>query len=335
MANPVRWSAIAENVSSPVAVAVGERRVSVFARGPAGELLLIEGQRGEFQPAKSLGIPLARDGSTTVPVEWPIGACATSQGEIQLVARGAEGELLHGTLRGGEWGGFESIGSPAAWFGPLGVPLGLTSAPVACSRSPGTMDVFAVGASGALLRSAWDGKEFAEFESLGSVATEAGVDYPVLPPISATACGARSIAIVSRGARGDLLVKWWNGAAWTPFASVGFAGEPDSLYPAVEVPVPLSSAPVCAGGGSTRLDVFARGARGDLLHKWWNGKDWTGFESIGTPFSPEGALIPFSNTSIACVWERFQLDVFARAADGKLYTGTCGGSAASTAAVQV
>jgi Repeat of unknown function (DUF346) len=328
MSNPVRWSAIVDNVSSPAAVAWGERRVTVFARGAAGELLVVEGERGEFQPPKSLGVPLARDGSTTMPIDWPIGACATKPGEIQLVARGSEGELVHGTVKGGEWGGFESIGSPAAWFGQLGVPMGIIGAPVACSRTPGTMDVFAVGAGGALLHSAWDGKDFAEFESLGSVANDSGIEYPVLPPISATACGARSIAVAARGARGDLLVKWWDGAKWAPFASLGLPGEPDSVYPAIDVPVPLSSAPVCAGGGTTRLDVFARGPRGDLLHKWWNGKDWTGFESIGAPLSPEGARIPFTNLSLACAWGRFQLDVFARASDGKLYAATCSGGAA-------
>jgi hypothetical protein len=324
--NPLRWSAIAENVSSPVAVASGERRVTVFCRGPAGELLVIGGERGEYQPPTSLGVPLARDGSTTVPIDWPIGACATAPGEIQLVARGPEGELLHGTLRGTEWGGFESIGSPAAWFGSVGVPMGLTSAPVACSLLPGTMDVFALGASGVLLHSPWDGKEFAEFESLGAIASNGGPDSPVLPPISATACGIRSIAIATRGARGDLLVKWWDGTKWTPFASLGLAAEPDQLYPAVKVPVPLSGAPVCAGGGSTRLDVFARGQRGDLLHKWWDGKDWTGFESVGCPATPEGALIPFTAASIACAWGKFQLDVFARASDGKLYAATWSGS---------
>src|SRR5262249_42537030 len=157
--NPLRWSAIAENVSSPVAVASGDRQVKVFCRGPAGELLLISGERGQYQPQVSLGVPLARNASTTVPVDWPIGACATAPGEIQLVARGPEGELLHGTVRGTEWGGFDSIGSPANSFGSVAVPMGLASAPVACSLLPGTMDVFALGASGVLLHSPWDGKE--------------------------------------------------------------------------------------------------------------------------------------------------------------------------------
>jgi len=326
MANPLRWSAIAENVSAPVAVAAGERSVTVFCRGPAGDLLLIAGERGEYRPPTSLGVPLARDGKSTVPLEWPIGACATSAGEIQLVARGPEGELLHGTLRGSEWGGFESIGSPATSFGSIAVPMGLASAPAVCSLLPGTMDVFALGLSGVLLHSPWDGREFGEFEALGGIATEGAPDTPILPPISATACGVRSIAIAARGARGDLLVKWWDGTKWSPFASLGLASEPDQLYPAAQVPTPLSGPPVCAGGGSTRLDVFARGQRGDLQHKWWDGKTWTRFESVGCPATPEGSLIPFSSSSLACAWGRFQLDVFARASDGKLYAATCGGS---------
>src|SRR2546430_17608266 len=93
MANPLRWSAIAENVSSPVAVASGERRVTVFCRGPAGGLVVIVGEAGEYQPPSSLGVPLARDGSTPVPVGWPVGGCATGPGALQLVARGPAGEV--------------------------------------------------------------------------------------------------------------------------------------------------------------------------------------------------------------------------------------------------
>src|SRR5207248_10447396 len=227
MANPLRGSAIAENVSSPVAAASGERRVTVFWRGPAGEMLVIGGERGEFQPPTSLGLPLARDGGTTVPVDWPIGACATAPGEIQLVARGPEGELLHGTLRGTEWGGFDSIGSPAAWFGSVGVPMGLTSAPVACSVLPGTMDVFALGASGVLLHSPWDGKEFAEFESLGGVVLNGGPDSPVLPPSSPPPSGIGWSPFARRAARAVLWVRWWAARNGTPSAPLGLAAEPD------------------------------------------------------------------------------------------------------------
>jgi len=327
---PIRWSAIAEGVSCPAAVATGERRVTLFARGSGSELVVLERDADAWSEPRSLGVPLARPAgsrSPTMPVDWPIAACATGPAEIQLLARGPEGELLHGTLRGGEWGGFDCIGSPATWVGETAIPMGLASAPSACSRDPGRMDVFATEWSGRLLGSAWDSGGFAEFEPLGNVVLADGRSEPVRGPISACSCGARAMAIAARGAAGDLLIKWWDGAKWTPFASLGFITEPDPVYPAVDFPVPLASAPVACSGGSTRLDVFARGQYGELLHKWWDGKNWSRFESLGHPRSdPEGAPTAFTGVSLACVWGKFQLDVFARAADGKLYNAWWNGS---------
>jgi hypothetical protein len=315
-------------VSCPAAVATGERRVTLFVRGPGGELLILERDGPAWSEPRSLGVPLVRAaGSPTMPVDWPIAACATGPAEIHLLARGPEGELLHGTLRGGEWGGFDSIGSPAIWVGATAVPMGLAGAPAACSCAQGWMDVFAIGAAGALLHSTWHDNEFTEFVSLGGVARQGRADEPLAGPISATSCGPRAIAVAARGGPGDLVVKWWNGTDWTPFASLGFATERDSIYPAVEVSVPLSSAPVACGGGSTRLDIFARGPLGDMLHKRWDGKSWTPFESTGRPPSAQAdAPMAFTGISLAGVWGRFQLDVFARAADGKLYHATSDGT---------
>lgn len=86
---------------------------------------------------------------------------------------------------------------------------------------------------------------------------------------------------------------------------------------------------MACGGGSKRLDVFARGSGGDLFHKWWDGKTWSGFASLGMP-KPDGPsnAVPFTGTSLACAWGRYQLDVFALAADGKLYNLCWNGSAA-------
>jgi hypothetical protein len=300
----------------------------LFVRGQGGELLVLERDGSAWSEPRSLGVPLVRSaGSPVMPVDWPIAACATGPAEIHLLARGPEGELLHGTLCGSEWGGFDCIGSPAAWVGATAVPMGLASAPAACSRAPGSMDVFAVGAAGALLHTTWHGNEFAEFESLGGVVREGRAEEPLAGPISATNCGAQAMAVAARGGAGDLIVKWWNGTSWTPFGSLGFATQPDSIYPAVEISVPLTSAPVACGGGLARLDIFARGPRGDLLHKRWDGKSWTPFESVGRPPSSQSdAPTAFAGVSLAGVWGRFQLDLFARAADGKLYHATSNGT---------
>ncbi len=81
---------------------------------------------------------------------------------------------------------------------------------------------------------------------------------------------------------------------------------------------PLSSPPAACGGGRARADVFARGPRGDLLHSFWNGRDWSAFESLG--MAP--AEVSFSGAAAACTWGKYRLDVFACAADGKLYNAS-------------
>src|SRR4051812_31180525 len=106
-----RWVPILDGVTSPSAVALGERGVVLFVRGAKNELLVLERDGAAFGEPRSLGQPLARDGAErTMPVDWPIAACATSADEIQLLARGPEGELVHGSYRRREWGGFDCVG---------------------------------------------------------------------------------------------------------------------------------------------------------------------------------------------------------------------------------
>jgi hypothetical protein len=319
-----RWTPVADDVFSP-AVAAAERSISLFMRGPRGDLLYRRRDADTWGELCSFGVPLARvrGSQVPVPVDWPLAACSTGPDEIQLLARGAEGELLHGTLGGNEWDGFECVGVPA---GLGGAPLGLASAPSVCSRVSGQMDVFAIGAAGALLHATWDPAGFSELESLGGIDLPNTSSGPISGHVSACSCGDRRMGVFARGPAGDLLLKWWNGSAWSAFASLGSPQEPDCLYPAVRRAASISSAPAACGGGATRLDVFARGPRGDLLHSWWDGQEWHVFESLGMPRSPTGAWIPFTGISLACAWEKFRLNVFARAADGKLYSASSNGS---------
>src|SRR5689334_11151952 len=83
------WTALADDVFSPAAAAWGDHGVSVFVRGAAGELLVLEREAESFAPIRSLGVPTARiEGSrVSIPVEWPIAACSTRDGVIHLLAR--------------------------------------------------------------------------------------------------------------------------------------------------------------------------------------------------------------------------------------------------------
>src|SRR5439155_18599605 len=82
--------------------------------------------RGRWSEPRSLGVPLAKvDGSDSLlPVDWPISACSTGDGRVQLLARGPDGQLLHAQLREGGWSGSENASdcqrcqtamSPSQW----------------------------------------------------------------------------------------------------------------------------------------------------------------------------------------------------------------------------
>jgi hypothetical protein len=318
-----QWNAVASGVFSPAVTPSGDRGLSLFMRGGTGELLCRERNGAAWTETRSLGIPTARadDGGGTIPVEWPVSACSTGDGDIHLVARGPEGELVHGALRQGQWSGFELIGVPSIESGLVAVPMGLAAAPVACSRERGRMDVFAASAAGELVHAGWDQGGFTEFVSLGRIPARSGSpELPILGTLAACNCGDRRLAVLTRGLAGDLLVKWWDGAGWTAFESIGTPQEDDLYYPGNPRAIPLSGPPVACGGGSARLDAFARGAGGDLMHRSWDGAGWGEFSSLGMPLSPEPpGAVPFTAGSLACAWGKYRLDVFAAAADGKLY----------------
>jgi hypothetical protein len=317
-----RWSPVAEDVFSPAAAPIGERGVALFARSADGELLVREGDAEGMGRARSLGVPTARvpESKTRIPVEWPISACSTRDGEIHLLARGAEGDLVHGRLRGGEFSGFESVGVPAVEDQGPNLPMGLASAPAACCREPGVLDLFTVSGEGTLLHTRLDADGFAPCTSLGGLPASRGRDAPVFGGISAFDVGLRGMGVVARSRSGDLLVKLWDGASWRPFAPMQGSETFDPLDPALQYLRPPSGPPAACGGGSARADVFVRGPRGDLLHSSWDGNAWSALQSIGRPLSAAGGdLIPFTAGPIACAWGRYRLDVFASASDGKLY----------------
>jgi hypothetical protein len=142
--NQQHWVAIAEDVFSPAAAWRGQR-FSVFFRGAQGDLLLREREGERWTATRSLGIPPARIGrlEAPMPVDWPLSAIATGGDRLDLLARGPEGELLHGTLRGDVWEGFECIGAPQ-----------VDGAGAACP-------------AGDLLHRWWNGETWTKFHSLG------------------------------------------------------------------------------------------------------------------------------------------------------------------------
>lgn len=321
-----RWTSVGAGIFCPVAVGRRPGLITLLVRSAAGELFSREWAGNGWSRFYSLGLPLAPAGYARgpVPADWPLAACSGEPDRIDVFARSPEGDLLHMVGNGGAWGTFACLGAPAIQGPGTAIPMGLAGPPAACSAGADRLDVFAVGLGGSLLHTSWTTRGWSEFESLGAPFIGDPKNPRPLPlsgAVAAAWCGTARMAVFVRGSLGDLLAKWWDGNRWGSYASVGSAGVEFDLYPAVNVAAPVTGPPAACSWGPERLDVFARGPWGDLLHKWWDGKAWSGFESLGTPISREGARrsVPLIGPLAACTWGAGRLDVFARAVDGHLY----------------
>ena len=188
-----------------------------------------------------------------------------------------------------------------------------TSAGFAVSRVPGHLDVFWVGADGAIGSQWWDGA--------------AGAGWGDHQPFAVTGPGAvlsgrGPVVVVSRtsghldvfwvGADGAVWSQWWDGAAgagWgdhQPFAiTPPGAAQPGSGLSAV-------------ARTPAHLDVFWVGADGAIGSQWWDGAAGAGWGDH-QPFAitPPGAAQPGSGLS-AVARTPAHLDVFWVGADGAI-----------------
>jgi hypothetical protein len=76
----------------------------------------------------------------------------------------------------------------------------------------------------------------------------------------------------------------------------------------------LASGPTVSSWAANRLDVFATGGTGTLVHKWWDGQAWSsGWENLGAP--PSGIV----GRPAAVSSGLYRIDVFARGRDDQLW----------------
>ena len=317
------WSVLGRGLFCPVLVSPEPGRVLVLTRGADGALLCQEKEGDAWGEARSLGLPVARSPGSelAIPLDWQLGACGDGSGDVDLVARSPDGDFLY--LRSSLAGPlpFACLGAPAAMPANRAVPIGLAAPPVVCRSAPDRLDVFALGPDGDLLQAVREGTDWGAFASLGAAPADPGGGGR-LPPgseaVAACVCGPSRIAVFRRGARGDLLLKWWNGEGWSNYTSLGSPEITDASYPAVTVSAPLTGPPAACSWGPLRLDVFARGPDADLVHNAWDGTDWSGFVSLGMP-QRDGQAVPLSGSVSVCTPGVGACDVVAGAVDGQLY----------------
>ena len=317
----MKWELVGNGMFCPVAVGPRPGQLVLFARAASGELIRRERSPAGWGDVRSLGVPMARtEGGKEIPVDWQLAACSGDPERIDVLGRSPDGDLLHMVARAEPPEPFAFLGSPAATHGEVTIPVGLIGPPAACARA-GRIDVFALGQTGEILHTWLEGSEWSGFDSLGipAMVGEKQASIPMAAALAACRCGPDQIALFTRGSRGDLMLKWWNGARWSELESLGWPQEEDEMYPAVTVASPLTGPPAACSWGPSRLDVFARGGRGQILHRFWNGRGWSPFTSLGMPLDAERRVLPSTGAVTACTWGPMRLDVFTCAVDGNVY----------------
>lgn len=332
---PPAWSAVGAGLFCPAVVALGGGRVVLLARAADGDLVRLE-KGGGWERPQSLGVPVARSpgGAVAVPVDWQLAACDGGADAIELAARSPDGDLLHLRLTPAGSVQFECLGAPAAAPAGRAIPVGLAGPPAICRSGPDRLDVFAPGQGGEVLHAVRDRDEWGPFDALDAPAAARRRDREGWPAageaVAACRCGPSGIALFRRGAGGQLLLKWWNGTDWSDYASLGSPEAPDESYPAVTAPAPLTGPPAACSRGAERLDVFARGPVGELVHTGWDGAGWSRFESLGMPAAARGRTVPLTGAVTTCCSAGGRsCDVLAGAVDGVLYHVTWSDQAGS------
>ena len=175
---------------------------------------------------------------------------------------------------------------PAGWSA-IGAGL---FCPVVVSPAPGRVVLFARTAAGELVRRQRlpDGGGWGAAHSLGVPTARSrggGMDVPVDWQLAACGGGsdtddADSVELVARSPDGDLLHARLGTDGRARFECLG---APAAVPAGRAIPLGIASPPAACHGAPDRLDVFAVGQAGDLLHAVRSGGEWTPFDALGAP----------------------------------------------------
>ncbi len=257
--------------SDPDIASWGNNRLDIFARGKDKALWHRAWDNGW------LGWDPVPNGAS---VEGGPGAVSWGPNRMDVVFRNTSNSVNKLYYQAPSWFAIDPLGQPSTGK--------LTSDPDISSWDENRLDVFARGFGNKLWHRAWQNGWFAWDQ-----VTTGG---PLGSGPSAVSWGPYRIDVVAKAlgtaTEPDNRVEhwYWNGSQ---FVNDNLGGN-------------ITSDPDIASWGNNRLDVFARGPEGGLIHKSWNGINWSGWESLGGPTLVGGPS--------AVSWGPGRIDVVARVA---------------------
>ena len=141
----------------------------------------------------------------------------------------------------------------------------------------------------------WDGDSWEPAGGSSGLGEDLG--GPVLGEIAATTAGEGHVDLVALTLKGDYVHKYLDGDAWHPDGWESLGGSFFSTPATVRV--------------GNQLHVFGVDAENaTLMHKYWNGDSWVGWEDLGGG--------PLASLASASSWGPDRFDVWAVAQNGSL-----------------
>jgi hypothetical protein len=200
---------------------------------------------------------------------------------FHVYGRGYGGTLLQ--YVNGTW---QDLGAP---------PSGVTESPGASMRGGEVTHHVAVRGGDSHMYQRWfDGRRWSEWENRGG-------DLASGPALASWNAGR--LDCFALGMFGNLIHSYWDVSfGWAPW---------EDLSPRLPFRYDIQFAPAAVSWGDNRIDVFAvRMGDNHMLHSYWDGQAWYGWEDMG------GVL---SASPVAISRGPGRLDVFARGSDAAIY----------------
>ena len=186
---------------------------------------------------------------------------------------------------------------PPTATGSLTVPGSTTLSKWVTAWGPNRLDIFGIGADGAMYHKAWNGLAWQpaglEWERLGGNFTS---------PPAITAWGPNRLDIFGIGTDGAMVYKAWTGSTWHP---AGLEWE--------HLGGNFTSPPAVTAWSPNRLDIFGRGTNGAMVHKAWTGSAW---HPAGLEWERLGGN--FISPPAVTAWGPNRLDIFGIGTDGAM-----------------
>ncbi len=233
----------------------------------------------------------------------PVTAVARSKYNLDLFVVGNDGVVYTSWwYNGADWSGINNNWRPIGGYFPPGTQVS------AVARSKDNLDLFVIGYNGVVYTSWW--YNGADWSGINNNWRPIGGTFPVGATVSAVARSKDNLDLFVTGNDGIVYTSWWyNGADWSginnnwrPIGGVFPAGAPVTAVTRLK----------------DNLDLFITGNDGIVYTSWWySGVDWSG---IGNKWKPIGGIFPAGTLVSAVARTGNNLDLFAVAVDGVVYT---------------